>query len=336
MLSQNEVLEQSKGAYAQWGEKWRNHAIENGKKYKAEGRSHLDLYKRGAGKTALLVGMGPSFEKNIELIKKYKDNVEVSCCDKAFHKLVEHGIIPKYVNICDAGISYERWLEPWIEQTKDTTLLCNITGNTDWSMNWKGPVIFFTNKDNIHSEIEFSELSGCKDMIPAGSNVSNSLVIFLTQLLGYDKYLLVGYDYSFSDDENYYAFYDDDKRYWMRHISKITRHGNFTYTSQNLFFSLRWMNDFYKGALVPNGIKLYDCSDSHLLDVPSRKLETMLMLSGTRKLTNDEKNKIAHVCVKKFSAKNEEELKTGLSMFNPVEIDIKYVPEEVSAWLELS
>jgi len=333
MMSEKEVLNQSKSAYNQWAEVWRSHAIENGKKYRADGNSQRDLLHQGVGKTLLCVATSPSIEKQVDVIKKYRDEVDILCVDKSYKFLMDNGIKPDYVILCDAKVNYEEWCKPYIDDTEDVILFMNVTGNTDWSMNWKGKVIYFVNKDNIQSEVEFSQLSGCQELIPAGSNVGNSVVLFSTQVLGYDRYLLAGYDYCWSDDTNYYSGGDTVKRYWMKHLNQFDRNGRVVYTSQNLFFSVRWLGDYNKN-LAMRGIKVYDCSLHGMLNMPWRDLETMLKLYKRRKLTLQEKQQIAQSRLKSIVTRDENQLKEALGTTEPVEVIVNYLPEDVKQWLD--
>ena len=202
MLKPDEVMAQSKAAMAQWGPTWESHATKNGELFRKLGHTHKELLFKGAGKIIVVVGMGPSLEHQIETLKKYHDNpaVEIMCVDKAMGFLLKHGIKPDYVNIADAGIDYERWCKPYIEQTRDINLICNMTANPEWSHNWrynqeKNNIWFYINRDNIQSEKIYSAISGCNDMIHAGSNVGNSCVIFSASVLAHEEILLLGFDF---------------------------------------------------------------------------------------------------------------------------------------------
>lgn len=209
MLSKEEVLAQSNAALNQWKDIWDSHAKRNGKIYAERGVSHKDLLYSGVGKTCICVSTAPSLEKTLPVLKKYynKETMFVACVDKSLGILIDHGIIPDLTIVCDASVDFDKWCKPWIDKTDDILLACCVTANPEWSEAWKGRISFFTNKDNIQSELRYSELSGCKELIPAGSNVGNSVVIFTTQLMGFDEFLLIGYDYCWGDG-NYYAFQD--------------------------------------------------------------------------------------------------------------------------------
>ncbi|MHA1866630.1 MAG: 6-hydroxymethylpterin diphosphokinase MptE-like protein, partial [Candidatus Heimdallarchaeaceae archaeon] len=144
ILTPEEVLAQSKNAFNQWENIWREHAKRNGEWYRKLQTSHQDLLFCGIGKTLLCIGFAPSFEDKIDIIKKYKtDAIDIACVDKAYGVLLDNNIKPDFVFIADAGISYERWCEPWVEKTYDITLIANITSNPKWVENWRGPIYFY-------------------------------------------------------------------------------------------------------------------------------------------------------------------------------------------------
>lgn len=258
-MNSNDIIAQSKAAYGQWAEQWRAHAQANSKfKMKPLG----DFRNTGIGKAVLCVANGYSFEENIEVIKEHKNNVDILACDKTLGHLLANGIAPTYVLVCDANVSYEKYLEKYKDQLQDTILLMNVCANPEWAEkgNWKDRY-FFINKDVLKSEREFSEISGCKNFIPAGTNVSNAMVVMLNQsddsgrqnFFGYDKILLIGFDYSWRYDGKYYAFDEDGagKRNYMAHVYCTTESGKWAYSSGNLCFSMQWLEMYIKAYDVP-------------------------------------------------------------------------------------
>jgi hypothetical protein len=146
----------------------------------------------------------------------------------------------------------------------------NICGNPLWTTggNWKDRY-YFANKDVLKSEKLFMRLSGCPNVIPAGTNVSNAMVIFLTQSIdksrlnyfGYDKLLLIGFDYSWND--NYYSFDKEagGKRNYMRHITVYNANNKLAYTSTNLAFSCDWLTKYISIYQLP----VVQCSKETIL-----------------------------------------------------------------------
>lgn len=268
MLKPDAIRKQSESAIGQWGPQWRKHAKIHSK---FEMKPLSDFRNTGIGKSLLLVANGYSLEQEIETIKENQENVDIMVCDKALGHLLENGVVPKYVLLCDANVSYEKYLEKWKDKVGDIILFSNVCANPEWTKEkWKD-IYFFNNQDVLGSEKEFSKLSGCQNFIPAATNVSNAMVVFATQatneakdnFFGYDKILLIGFDYSWTPDGNYYAFdYEGGgKRFYMKHVFLLNTNGRHAYSSNNLLFSAKWLEDYINVF----GLRVVNCSDSTVL-----------------------------------------------------------------------
>lgn len=263
------LIKQSKTAYNQWAEQWRAHSLE----HKQFPKYYLnELQNIGVGKAILCVANGYSFEENIETIKKYKDNVDILCCDKTLGHLLDNEINPTYCLVCDANVNYEVYMEKYKDKLQDTILLINVCANPKWTKygNWK-KIYFFVNKDVIDSHLEFSNLSGSQNFIPAGTNVSNAMIVMLSQsdndgrknFFGYDKILLIGFDYSWKLNGKYYAFDEtgSGKDQYMCHAYFNTPSGEFCYSSGNLIFSKDWILKYIETFNLP----VVQCAKDSLL-----------------------------------------------------------------------
>jgi hypothetical protein len=257
-LTADDIKEQSRRAYNQWATTWREHAIAHSK---YEMKSLAEFEHVGIGKAVVCVANGYSLELEIETLKKYQHNVDIICCDKSLGHLLDHGITPTYCIVCDAKVSYEKYLEKWKDQLKDIILFQNICANPKWAAaEWKDRY-FFGNKDVLGSEKEFMGLAGCPNVVPAGTNVSNALVVFLTQsdnektqnFFGYDKILLLGFDYAWREGGNYYAFDKDGggKFNYMRHMFTRNIDNRHCFTSNNLAFSAKWLEQYIGAFKLP-------------------------------------------------------------------------------------
>lgn len=271
-MDQSAIVAQSKNAYNQWKDLWRKHAKEHARF--APFKPMSDFLNIGVGRACLLVANGFSFEEHIETIKLYAKNVDIMCCDKTLGHLLDHGIKPTYCLVADAVVDYDKYMHKWRDQLDETILFMNVCGNPKWSRNgkWKDRY-FFANHDVLRSEIEFMGLSGCPNQIPAGTNVSNAMVVFMTQsdnsgrrnFFGYDKLLLIGYDYSWRFDGKYYSFDEvgNGKANYMRHVYCATRAGSFAYSSTNLLFSARWLEKYVNSFRLP----VVQCSQETVLGI---------------------------------------------------------------------
>lgn len=269
MLDYKAVKHQSQEVFKNFEKKWKAHSEINCKL----SFEHPDKFRNiGLGKNMVFVAMGASLEKDIESLAKYQDRVDIMCCDKAFGKLMEHGIKPKYVMLADANVSLE-WAKKWIDHTGDVCLISTVYANPEWTTAWKGPRTFYINKDAIGSEKNFMPMWGDKmRIIPASSNVSNAMVVFMLgcddnlriNYAGYQNYYLTGFDYSWEPDGNYYAFENPiAKRHYMNHRTFIDGQKNICHTSENLIFSAKWLMQYIDTFKIP----VVNCSGRGLLQI---------------------------------------------------------------------
>jgi hypothetical protein len=268
-MNKDEIQKQSEAAYGQWCVQWREQAKTHSR---FDMKSLEDFRNTGVGKVVVSAANGASLERDMQTIKDNRDNVDILACDKSLGHFINNGIKPDFVILCDANVSYEKFMEPYKDELKDTILFSNVCANPKWTNEpdkWKD-IYFFVNEDVLKSELEFSEISGCKNFIPAGTNVSNAMLVFLTQsnnngkdnFFGYDKILCTGYDYSWESQGNYYAFEPDcPKHNYMRHLYLINHEGNVAYTSNNLMFSARWLEKYCNTFKLP----IVQCSKSSIL-----------------------------------------------------------------------
>lgn len=326
-LNQEEVLQQSNSAFNQWRDLWDGHAKRHRAIHEESPTSHQDLLHTGYGKNLLCVGMGPSFEDEIETIKKNRNKFEIACVDKAFTYLMDAGVTPDYVFVADASVDYEKWCSKYIADTENISLVSSVTANPEWAENWKGKVFYYVNKDNIETEKRYGEISGIREMIPAGSNVGNSIIIFATQVMDYDNYFLVGFDFCWGDDDNYYSFNTSDKRYSMRHHYMIDNSMRLVSTSGNLWFSCRWLMDFVKQFHSDKNI--FNCSKG-VFNWNNVKLSRILKVAKNRKMSEKARNRIIQSKIKKkmFTILDgENAVAKALKELNVASVEINYIPE---------
>lgn len=276
-MNQHEVVAQSRAAYRQWAEKWRRNATAHAAYPK---KPLVDFQLSGLGKACLVVANGYSLEENIDVLRAGQGSVDIACVDKALPHLIRNGIKPKFCMVADASVSVD-YLEPVKDELQDTILFMNVCGNPEWTAmgNWK-EVYFYVNRDACQYEKEFSALSGCDNLIPAGTNVSNALLVLLTQtdnggpqnFFAYDKYLLLGFDYCW-DDDGYYAFdkTGNGKANYMRMIFLHDLAGRYVYTSSNLLYSVKWLNAYVTAGA--NAFSVFQTSDRSIF--AGRKLVSL-------------------------------------------------------------
>jgi len=274
ILTYKDVKEQSETVFRQFGEsKWLPFTAQNAKLTHRNGR---DLANVGIGRVAVSAVMGASLEKNIDAMIKYRDRYDLITNDKCFGILLEHGLKADYVVLCDCNIPY-RWIEKYIPETKDVKLIANCYANPEWTTAWLGERYFFINRDSLESEKKFLKIMPANTMtIPAGSNVSNAIMCFFLNIdekssinfAGYEHIFLVGYDYCWKPDGSYYAFANPvPKRNYMNNRTLLDFNGDIVFTSENLFFSAKWLYSYLTAHRLPY---VWNCSGSGLLDIPHK------------------------------------------------------------------
>lgn len=247
----------------------------------------------GIGKFLALCAMGESLEDHIETLRLYRDRIDILTCDKGFGYLIDRGIKADYVIICDTNIPFT-WLEPYLEYTKDVTLISTPYANLEWTHAWKGPKHFYVNRDAIETEKHFLKDFQDARTVPAGSNVSNAMLVFMTgcdeknniNYAGYEKYFLVGYDYSWRQKGKYYAGSDPQpKRHYMHSHTLLDFNQDTVFTSANLLFSAKWMTQYCRTFSFP----VFNCSGRGLLDIQKSNLHDEL---SSIKLINSGQEKV--------------------------------------------
>jgi len=292
-LTYTDVKKQSLSVFSQFGEKrWIPFSRENAKTPRLNAE---DLQNSGIGKVLVIAAMGASLEGQIDILKKYRDRYDLMTCDKGFGPLLDKGLKADYVMICDTNIP-AHYLEPYVLETRDVKLIASCYANLFWTKTWLGDKYFFINRDAIESEEVFKPIMGPgTTMIPASSNVSNAMVVFWTRSDetqqrnwgGYEKYLLVGFDYSWRPEGNYYAWMNPKpKCHYMKQITNLDMNGDYVFTSHNLMFSARWLLQYLTAF---RGLPVFNCSGRGLLDVPRKaSLERELAAICPRKESRDQ------------------------------------------------
>jgi hypothetical protein len=271
LLSSKDVIAQSNAVFNQFGEsKWIPYAKANAKLPR---RPSKELANKGVGRFLVCAAMGESLEDAAPLLRAYRDRIDIVTNDKCFGPLLDHGVKADYVILCDCNILFDH-IKGYLPETKGVKLLATPYANVEWTQAWQGERYFFINKDAIQTERHFTPLFGEDTrIIPAGSNVSNAMLTYFlgidneTQInfSAYEKFLAVGFDYSWRPKGNYYAWANPaPKRFYMNHRTLLDIRRDLVFTSENLFFSAKWLVSYVNAFRAP----VVNCSGRGLLAIP--------------------------------------------------------------------
>ena len=153
----------------------------------------------------VLVAAGPSLDKNIHILKQYKDNVIILCADIVTFKLLENDIIPDF--ICNVDV-HETVQEFFIglDNTK-LNLICPTTAYPKLVNEWKGKLTFFNQADIPGGEKD-KVLSKITKKTGGFGTLFNRFFVGATMLqiakiLNPSMIMLMGYDFAFSNEKPY-------------------------------------------------------------------------------------------------------------------------------------
>lgn len=328
-LQESEVIKQSKTAFKQWDGLWRKNSTYAAEIYKKSTNRLTDFLFKGKGKVALTVAFGHSFENQIDVLKEYADKerkFDTFCVDKCIAFMP---YAPEFCVIADATISAD-WLEG--VDTSKTTLITNVCANPEWAQKWQGPIYYYVNKDNIKTQDIYGPISGCNEQIPASSNVGNCQIMLSTTVFGYDRTIMLGYDFCFED--SYYAFHEQhpkehsDKLYYMAHRLAIDKAGRMVSTSENLLFSAKWLNDY----LTVCETEIFSADKGTLSNARYVDLRRQLEIADVREITAAERKEIISKVVQKVHLDNREDAAAAANDPSVLNIFLDILPEAHKQW----
>lgn len=161
------------------------------------------------GKTAVVVSAGPSLSKNIEYLKKYRDNVVVFCVGTALKTLLNNGIIPDFLHVVERANTLVHVDFP--ETTEMMLVCCPCTNGAILSKKYKR--VFITPSIETEDSRWFLDMLArpLSNFETKGTVAYNAL--FTAKTLGCEKIILIGQDLAYSDGNCYTkgSMFDDLK-----------------------------------------------------------------------------------------------------------------------------
>jgi hypothetical protein len=235
---------------------WLQNAFKNQKRIKKYGWACEKLQEAHGGKTAILLGASPAIVKQIEHLRSIQDDPDLVFIgiSSGIKYLIENGIYPKYVMICDADPAVKRfWKGLDMKETKNMTLIASICVHPDLLDMWEGDIKFiaiWTNIEKLDRKLYkmFSPLNGCGAFFPALSSQYNTGVAFAYLVLECLILIFVGNELSFEDEKiSYYVDKRDQKDGFARkpHLDIF---GNAVFTTQ-MFMALKMTLEDFLGKL---------------------------------------------------------------------------------------
>ena len=161
------------------------------------------LKNKFEGKTALIIGAGPSLKKDIEKIKVNRNKFVIIAVNKIYEYLVENGIQPDFTVFIDAEATSFNFKNV-IPEHLDTNIIMTLKTDSFCSrIDAKNTFLIFNNDETIFSYLH----SKMPDMIKLTdfSGTTTGVAYFVAKILGFEKIIFAGLDLAFKSNDEFYA-----------------------------------------------------------------------------------------------------------------------------------
>ncbi len=148
----------------------------------------------------IIVGAGPSLNKNISEVKQCVDKAIIIAAGTAVGALYKHGIIPHFIIVTDANPEMSESIKAFI--SVDTVLLATTSVDSEVVANYIGPKCFFETWSGYTGE--FTKYLPKTIAINQTSSVSTAAVDFARKC-GAATIILVGQDLAFGESNQEHA-----------------------------------------------------------------------------------------------------------------------------------
>ena len=157
---------------------------------------YKDLLK---GKPAVIVSAGPSLAKNIDVLKKYRDEVYIFCVGTALKTLLKNGIIPDFLHVIETLNTVVHYNVP---ETKDMILVCEpYTNSTIFDFPFRK--IFVTASQETDAGRWFMDMAGKEPVEFETKGTVSYHALYSAMYLGCNPIILIGQDLAYSDGNCY-------------------------------------------------------------------------------------------------------------------------------------
>lgn len=151
-------------------------------------------------RTAVIVSAGPSLEKNIELLKEYRDQVLIISGGRSLKALLKRGIRPHFVCSVDSHeINHQLYEAMGILQC-GIPMVCSWGNHYGIVRDYQGEKIFFN--DSGLSDLDMRLFGERMGSLTVGLTVA-SLQVSLAELLGCGTIIFIGQDMAYEGSRHY-------------------------------------------------------------------------------------------------------------------------------------
>jgi len=227
---------------------WAKNVTNNEMAFRA-GRKAKEYRRRLNRMPTIIVGAGPSLDKNKKFLKAAKDRAFIISVDTAFDTVSEV-VKPNAVIALEARRELEDLMN--FEKSNDVILFTDLTIHPNVIKRWLGPIVWFSagfsGSPSMDNTME-REFNDGKEIgrITRGGCVTNAAFALSMEILRADPIILVGADCGFYDPKNHHCKDQNDKIEELNNIEmEEDVYGDKIFTTQVLLFYKYWIEDIVK------------------------------------------------------------------------------------------
>lgn len=217
-----------------------------------------DFLDTGIGKTAVIIGAGPSIKMQIARLRDLASDGRfiLFAVSSGLRFLMKNGVRPHFCMVMEADQSIDRFFEG-IGDTSGITLISGVCVPPKILDAWKGDVTFlalYTSIKEIDRKLQkwYRPVNGCGFMFPALCSQYNTAAAFAYRVNGCRNLIFVGNELSFAtndDTSRYYVEGTDIKDGWERKPHPDI-YGNVVYTTYNFIALKMALEDYLQRLFV--------------------------------------------------------------------------------------
>lgn len=214
------------------------------------------LHGINAGKPAIIIGAGPSLEKNAKELKRAKaQGITTLACLHCYPYLHDLGIDIDYYVAVDAVWSQELVIsdggklthEEYLASTKDKTLLAATWIHPLLFESWQGKVLLFNApQDRGPFDAAVQEIEPFNTNVSCGTTVLGAAFYIAKMIMGSNPICFVGADFAMRADGNQYCW-DYDPKICVNTRDKPKMHvdiyGNAIPTTYGYYYMKHWFDN---------------------------------------------------------------------------------------------
>jgi hypothetical protein len=228
---------------------WARNIVHNEKKIR-RGKNIRPLFKKMRGLPAIIVGTGPSLDKNIKLLPEVKNKALIIAVDSATKPIIDLGIIPDMIFIADSKERVVEFFEN-INSLKDVFVcvdsfvhpkvikrLEELSADIRWYS-------VFPNEQSVFCQSVAKDFTGDIGFLGSGGCVTSIAYSFATGGLQCDPITIIGVDSGYYNPTNHHSstVLERTEKFQFREELVEDIYGNPIITNGTLRTYCIWMED---------------------------------------------------------------------------------------------